>query len=439
MKNIFDDGRTIDESNFLEYDVSKLLSQGQDTHFENGIDNLDDIRQVLVVAKKVGRLESIGNRAYFIDTLRWLKGETMLVNWHNVPQSDISQILPQTTTEAFNLHTQQLLQNLQAEPLYTSIELALKVTPIIKNTPVTKRVEESLGSAKAILDNVTSRHVSEIESRTTRANNDIQNTFNSTQNNAIQAIESAKNNAYTEIDVRVLNAASQLKQAVALKDWGEVYDNDIAELQYKLYGENMTGLLHRNMTTLRHKLKTNRPGYKKKDWIRLFFKGCWLLIKNGWSLIAMVASKPASLAWRRVFSFSVLAVVASVIVVVPLLALLGIVHTKLFDPADPQLWLTKFLLWLPAIAVASVSYSFVTKNYRIYCNMLDQYRHRRAVAKTAQGIILNVGSNPENEAVRNAMTAAAATSLFEHKVTGHLSKKEVESLGLFDLLRTLGK
>ncbi|HEU5121449.1 MAG TPA: hypothetical protein VFT59_01275 [Candidatus Saccharimonadales bacterium] len=442
MKNIFEDGRNIDESNFLEYDVSRLLRQGQDTFFENGINNLNDIRQTLIIAKKIGRLESIGNRAYFIEALRWLKGEIALTNWHHVPQSDITQILPQTITEAFNLHTQQLLQNLQAESLYTSIELALKVTPIVKNTPVTKRVEESLNNAKTVLDDTASRHVSDMESRASQANNNIQNTLNSTQNNVIQAIESAKNSAYSEIDARVLNAASQLKQAVALKDWGEVYDSDIDELQQKLYGKKMSGLVRRNMSTLYRKfekLKKDRTSYKKKDWVRFFVKGCWLLTKNVWSFLGMITSKLTSLAWRRTYSFLVLAIVACVVVVVPLLALLGVVHTKLFDPADPQLWLTKLLLWLPAIVVASVSYSFVTKNYRIYCNMLDQYRHRRAVAKTAQGIILNVGSSTENEAVRNAMTVAAATALFEHKITGHLSKKEVESLGLLDVLKTLGK
>ena len=65
--------------------------------------------------------------------------------------------------------------------------------------------------------------------------------------------------------------------------------------------------------------------------------------------------------------------------------------------------------------------------------MLDQYEHRRTVAYTAQGIILSLKETGDTD-LRDQVTAAASVALFEHKNTGHLSKKEGESLSILDLL-----
>jgi hypothetical protein len=439
MKNIFDDGRTIEEGNFLDYDIKKLLNQGQDTFFDAAIERLEDIRETLLVAKKIGRLESIANRGHYLEVLRWLKGELPLSNWHYVPQiNSIIDPISQGITQDFNTHTQQLLINLQSEPTYSAIEVSRKALPVIKSTPITKRVEESLADAKASLDEVNSKHFADLDGKINQANNDIQNTLNNAQNAAAQLVEQIRNNASMAIDSQVVSAVSQLKQAVALSDWGEVYDRDIEELRYKLYGKNLKGVIGRNLSSLRNKFRGLKLlGFKNINWWKLMLTISFLLIKNITSLIGAFASMCLSLAWRRTASFLLLTIVAGVVVAVPLLSLFGAIHTSIFNPTNPQEWLAKVLLWLPAIIVVSIGYSFITKNYRIYCNMLDQYRHRRAVAKTAQGIIMNVGSTPQNEDVRNAMTVAAATALFEHKVTGHLSKKEIESLGVLDVLKSV--
>jgi hypothetical protein len=438
MKNIFEGGEEINDHNFLSYDVKRLYDQNTATTFREGIGRLASIREVLVVAKKLERLESIGNKAYYIEALRWLKGDVGLTNWHNVQQIVNIQSISLPIADSFNLYTQQLLQSLQAEATYSQIEVAIKVVPIAKSAPITKKVEEALNAAKNSFDETVSMRVVDLESRINQADIDIRNTVNSTQNAALQSIDQVRNDAYAQIDNRVSGAVSQFKQATALREWGEIYDRDIEELRYKLYGKDTQNVIRRNLSTLRRKFwGLKQVGFKKINWPSLIIKVFWLLLKNTASILDIGTSKLSSIAWRRSMSFITLLIVAGVMVVVPLMSLFGVIHTTMFDPNNPQQWLYKIALWLPAIVIASVGYSFVTKNYRIYCNMLDQYRHRRAVAKTAQGIILNVGSSTENEEVRNAMTVAAATALFEHKITGHLSKKEVESLGVLDVLRTI--
>ena len=145
-----------------------------------------------------------------------------------------------------------------------------------------------------------------------------------------------------------------------------------------------------------------------------------------------------SYAGRRIVLFFALSTLAVSMVIFPLLSKLDVAHIDTFTASDFSGWLAKVSIWIPAVVILSIGYSFTTKNYRIYSNMLDQYKHRRAVARTAQGIILGANGSEEGKELRAAMTAAAASALFEHKVTGHLSKKEVESFGLFDVIRSIG-
>ena len=163
-----------------------------------------------------------------------------------------------------------------------------------------------------------------------------------------------------------------------------------------------------------------------------------LFVVNIASAIEQVFSKISSISGKRAITFMLLVILALAMVVFPLAKQLNILHIEIFAVHDFNSWLIKIGLWLPMIIILSIGYSFATKNYRIYCNMLDQYKHRRAVARTAQGIILGTSGSEEGNDLRAAMTAAAATALFEHKTTGHLSKKEVESFGLFDVIRSIG-
>lgn len=437
MKSIFDE-RHIEESNFLDYDVRKLRKAFDSTAFQTAIDRLDRIRSVLIIANKAERLQAIGNRAYYIEALRWLKGEVNIGTWHAVPQITDLQSITDDVANAFDIFTQQLQQNLQSEQVYSQIELAMLTAPEVKSQPISKRVQRAVDQAESKFGTASEIKIGEVNSLVDKANQDVQNIISSSRNTFTQDMEQAKQNAYQEINNQMRRAGSQLKAAVALDDWGKHYDADINRLEQRLHGKKFNGIILRNIQSISRKFSGLRSvGVKNIKWWKLIRRIMFILIKNILSAINILWSKISSLAARRTYAFFALVIVAGAMVIIPILSIFGYIQSSLFDTSDPVQWLSKLALWLPAVVIFSIGYSFTTKNYRIYANMLDQYFHRRAVAKTAQGIILGVESSEANKEFRSAMTSAAAVALFEHKVTGHLSKKEVESLGLLDVLKSV--
>lgn len=438
MKDIFKDGIIVDDNNFLDHDPKKLKKLNSVAEFQEAIVRLQNIRDNLMVARKIERLQTIGNRAYYIDAINWLKGLVALQSWHHVPQiSDVSSIT-QDIAAAFNLYTQQLQQNLQAEPSYAQIETTMVVSPVTKSMPLTKTIQTALDSAESRIGKEVSSAVADLIDQHDKSIQNIQKSARSIHDGFSSQIQDRQNQAYMDIDARVQQAGAQLQAAVQLRDWGTEYDGTIAELSIRLHGLDSSDLVRRNFEALIRKFKGLRSvGRKNIRWLPLLGKILYLLVKNTISVVGIIWSKLLSLAARRTVAFLGLLATAGTMVALPLLAMFGLLHAQLYDTVDPVNFLAKTVLWLPAVVVLSVGYSFTTKNYRIYANMLDQYKHRRSVAKTAQGIILNVDSSGENKEFRAAMTAAAATALFEHKVTGHLSKKEVESMGMLDLFKAL--
>jgi hypothetical protein len=439
MRNILE-GASIDESNFLDFDIRKLKGASTVTSYQIAINRLAAIREVLLVARQIERLQAVGNRAYFIEALRWLKGESEISTWHHVPlTTDLSTITVGVGT-AIELFTQQLQQNLQGEAIYSQIELAMATAPVVKAQPMTKLVKQAIDKAQNTFDQEAEKRKSEIQLVSADSQNQLNSAVAGVQQTLQVQIDQAKRSAYAEIDQRIQDASAQLRTAESLNDWGKHYEEDISRISKRLFGINTEGVLNRNIVTAQAGWKKfKRFAWNDRSGWEMLLKFIYLIIKNSFSLVRYILSKANSLSGRRTVSFLLLSVTAIVMVIMPLLSMFGYIHTSLFDASDPVKWLAKTSLWLPAVIVLSVGYSFTTKNYRIYSNMLDQYQHRRAVAKTAQGIILGVDSSDETKEFRAAMTAAAATALFEHKATGHLSKKEVESLGLLDVIKTVGR
>lgn len=439
MIKIFDD-RQIDESNFLDYDIKKLRVANKLEPYSRAIDMLSRVKEVLFIAQKVDRLQSIGNRSYYIEGLRWLKGESPIGTWHSIPQIDDPSAINEDMANSFEQFSETLLSNLQTEQAYSQIELALAVAPEIKSRPLSKLVQQKAEQAESRLDSLADTKIENITHKTNEAIDKARLEAEEFRGTFSSQIEQAKQDAYNQIEERVREASAQLKAAVALDEWSKHYDGDIARIKDRLYGKDMVANpIRRNLSSFWNKLSAihtqgRSEGFRKFIRPRTWRKFLVLVIKNSLSLLTFIFSKTSSLAGRRTISFVMLITAASVMVTLPLLETFNVIDTNLFDVSDPTRWIAKIALWLPIVIVFSIGYSFTTKNYRIYCNMLDQYQHRRAVARTAQGIILGVDSSDENREFRSAMTSAAAIALFEHKVTGHLSKKEVESLGFLDVL-----
>lgn len=439
MINIFENQNPIDESNFLDFEIKKLRSANSLVDYRNAIDNLDDIHSVLSIIKNVNRIHEIAHRTYYMDALRWLKGELAINNWHYVPIAPDLTTLTSDVAASFNSYVAQLRQSLQAEPLYAQTELAMQVAPLVKIRPITKSVEITAEVAKDDILSAAAIQKGEIESTANGLQSRLQEDADQARINNENILRSVIDGSFAEIDQRAQNAISQVRQATALKEWGEVYDQYIDELTLRLNGGSLENALTRNVSVLISKFRSLYVlGLRNINWLKLPFTVIYLLGKNIISLIKIFGSKLNSISGQRTISFLLLAITALLLAGLPLVALLTNSESlRFFKPTEPIQWLVKASIWLPIVVIFSLSYSFAAKNYRIYANMLDQYKHRKSVAKTAQGIILSIDPSSADNDLRNAMTAAAASALFEHKVTGHLSKKEVESLGLLDVIRTI--
>lgn len=432
-------GNPINENTFLDFNLTKIADLNTSPDFHAAIERLSSIREVLLAAKDIDKLQNIGNWTQYMEALRWLRGEVPLHSFASVQQiADIPSI-PAHLTSQFNQYTLQLLTALQGEMAYGQIEIALRIAPTLKAAPVAKQVTQAGERAEKSIEDTALAKTQQISDQTTNTENQLRTIANELQQNFNSQIANERQNATNEIRETLNQATRSLRTAESLNDWGQRYDQDIQELERKIYGIDTRSILARNFTTITQKARNARHyGLRRINWFKMAFRIIYLVVKNLVSIVEQIWSKLASIAGRRTISFLVLSILAASMVILPLLSQAGVIRIDMFDIKDLNSWLVKIGLWLPVVVILSIGYSFTTKNYRIYSNMLDQYKHRRAVARTAQGIILGANGSEEGKDLRAAMTAAAATALFEHKVTGHLSKKEVESFGLFDVIKSIG-
>lgn len=91
---------------------------------------------------------------------------------------------------------------------------------------------------------------------------------------------------------------------------------------------------------------------------------------------------------------------------------------------EDNLLVAKLSAFLGFVLVPSLGYAAANKNYRIYSNLLEQYRHRATVARTLQGILRSVSEGEDNKDIRQSLAAVAAAAMFELKTVGHLTKHD---------------
>jgi hypothetical protein len=291
-------------------------------------------------------------------------------------------------------------------------------------------------------------------------------------NTGISSVNDAINNGVTTIvqnvDYQLNEATQSFKAAQALDDWGDQYAQYVEELKVKLFGRIPSGLIGKNISTAWQKIVQNY-NYTSPTKFRIILKPVahfiavvkllwyllrkspsiiYVVIKNIYSLSGMMIAKIRSFAFQRAFWFTLLSVFVVVFVISSIVSIYDISEIAHIDvsfvnrdtdttKSDTNDILVKALVYLPVVILLGLAYSFAVKNYRIYANMLDQYEHRRVVARTSKGIILSLPQ--ESDDIRKTMTASAAQALFEHRNTGHLSKKEGESLSVLDIFRSVGK
>lgn len=106
---------------------------------------------------------------------------------------------------------------------------------------------------------------------------------------------------------------------------------------------------------------------------------------------------------------------------------------------DYKLIALEKLRYLPLIILVSIGYAFNNKNFRILSNLREQYKHRKTVARTLQGIIRSIDETGKDIEIKPRLVEIGAKAMFELKTIGHLSKKDSESSPTNEIFQTFLK
>lgn len=424
----------IHEGNFLDVRIEALQRGNFPETFKRGLDNIIQVKNILSIIAKAGRLNEIGGRIYFLQAVQWLHGETPITNFVSVPQISNLESIDESVAATFEQYSSVMLQNIRSEQIYSQVEMMLAVAAVTKSSRAAER-------ETALLDSFEESTASIVEAKRDELNTSSQQTLESIEQTRVsidQHLNERHGQINQEMSSQLNEAINRFQQAQALEDWGKVYDADILEYEYRLFGRHMAdGTVARNIRALRGKIQRSK---KRKDpALRQFLKLVSLTSKNIATLTKIIGSRWTSYSAKRTINFTLLVTLVIAVTALSCASSFNITHIgnfKLPDMGNPNsaAWHLRLLIYLPPVILLGLAYSFAVKNYRIYSNMLDQYRHRRAVARTSQGVILSLRPE-EDKDVRIQMTSAAALALFEMRNTGHLTKKEAESLSLIDLLK----
>lgn len=449
-RDLFEKYIPLSTDNFLQVPIKKLLKRFPNAEINAAISQMMEIQKILIIAQRAGTLQNIGGHVWYLNALRWLNQEMALGDFIHVPQltTDLDSV-DINTSNAFLQHISTAQVNLRNDPNYTQIVNTEQIVGAITTAKLQSESETILESTVAMVNGITEQAIQSI----TQSVNDGNSNIDNVQTDARSSISS-------HLENELNGAVSRFKAAQSLEDWGEEYDNHIGDLKTRLYGRLPSGLLAKNFKSFVLKVRNTNflidhginnyptgfniilyPFRYSFHLLMILLRFLWLVAKNLYSLLTFILIRIRSYGFQRMFWFTLLFLLIISFVAVTLFSIYGVSVLSLpkatFEPGVNGLIL-KVSLFAPLTILFGLAYSFAVKNYRIYSNMLDQYEHRRTVARTSKGIILSLPADSEGD-VRKTMTAAAAQALFEHRNTGHLSKKEAESTSLLEIFKVLGR
>ncbi|MDO9381078.1 MAG: hypothetical protein Q7T56_19710 [Nocardioidaceae bacterium] len=441
-KDPFANIQNIDESNYLTIKIESLKSNARPEPFNNAIDNLVEVRDVLRIAQRASMIQNIGGRSWYQDSLNWLRGITPLGIWISVPQltSGIDGISVDVAS-LFEQHMQQLLNNIRTDPSFQQIQIAKSVADSTTKQSIIKARDEASREYEAELETKSADAQNQLQSRSQEVNQQVDQRFANISN---------------QINDVVTNAINEIQQARVLESWGQEYDTEIKALEEKIYGENLPrGTMIRNLRSISRytyskawipkwdssELPYINLGRALVHFIKLGLRIMSISFSNLLTILRVTLSKLISINSQRVTAFIFLAGFAILFAASSFIAVHDVknvfgVSTEFLTAGNTADYIAKLSVYLPVVILLGIAYSFAVKDYRIYANMLDQYKHRRVVANTSKGVILSLREDGDSN-VRDNIAAAAAQALFEHRVTGHLSKKEAESLSILELFKSI--
>ncbi|HSX16065.1 MAG TPA: hypothetical protein VLF40_04705 [Candidatus Saccharimonadales bacterium] len=431
--NVFPHFKVITETNCLAPRLENLVEQVPYSGFREAMGNLIAIRKSLRMLSAAGRISEISNWQQYCEALCWINGEAPLTTWYPVAQIDDYRQIDEATANSFNSYVASLKSTLNGQPTYTQTQLYVAA---IESKLVDDIVHEQIEPLRTDFDSAMTEGrtnlISSLEELQSQKALDLNTSFNT----QLQDIHVAKDGAIAEFT-----------QARALADWSEFYEERVKEYELALYGKPWPTNAMRKKYKSYRKFRNGLP--KSNTWqsdlagvpvgessVSAFVKGSVRCISKG---MPIVRSKARSYSGKRTMWFSLL--VASVLLVVlvnlasvyDIHSFLGIDPTKLRPTHEDTQLFAKIATYVALFAIPSLGYSFANKNYRIYSNILEQYRHRAIVAKTIQGVLKQEHDDSTKD-IRQQLTAVAAIAMFEQKTIGHLTKNEANSTSVLDLI-----
>ncbi len=439
-----------DDAGYLRANIVKFSDLGgKPAKFYDAIRLLQTIREGLVVLQQAGMLASVTNGMNsYKNAINWLRLNNQITVGVAVPAMSSLDDMNDTIADAFYRYVDWFHRSYLANVAqFQNAKLAIGAAKADKMRTLDLRAEEysqDLGNkteaSKTVIESLSQEKISQLLS-------------------TVQTVSDEKTAVLrTEGD----NILSKIEQAQALTIWHKAYRENITEYEIKLYGVKWKSVEFKNRIT-KNRL-THREGVvrtktdTKHAWLKKW-SAYYLLYATSRTIRFLVLLATRSTVWvvRKIFSLSgrrafwfVLLGVATVVQALLLAFLLLNDFTAdvpvlgdLFSESGVANLLSsdyivvKIGIYLGVIAIPTLGYSFANKNYRIYSNLLDQYKHRATVAQTLQGILRNVEESEQNKDIRVNIVSVAAVAMFEMKNMGHLTKKDGDSSVLDSLISAL--
>lgn len=357
--------------------------------------------------------------------LQWLKGQIAVTSWANLPQITGYDQIDEEMSTNFGQFVNTLNSNVTSQALYQQIQ-------IMRGLVETGFIQDIAQKYEAPFEEKLNRHI--LDGRTV-----VTESLDLKKSETETSLTTLYNQQLEAIRLKGVEAISSFEEARALASWSNFYADRVNEYQLMLFGK----VWPQNATS--SKLVTYRKHWRNTGWktrIRSVPKAISSLASCTRKAISILFSKTTSFSGKRFFWFSLLGMGVLLFIVVNFISLYGFETVFGIDVSklrathsDTQIF-AKISTYLALFLVPTIGYSFANKNYRIYSNLLEQYRHREIVAKTIQGILARPRGDEHDEAVRKELANVAASALFEQKTVGHLSKNEANSTSLFEVFRT---
>lgn len=445
----FRTNKTLTDTNLLKVNISQFLGLPDKPElFYEAIRDLIHMREGLRVAEQGGLGQQLepGRNAYRNELL-WLKLEAPINEGVAVSQiMSHDDLNNESIAVSFHQQVQWAKQN------------------YFLNNPTYQQIQTQLGIAKVARLQKLDIQASELEQ-------DFLASLQDSQNGLATAVEQQKQAIYDELTSRFneqinqitnsgTDAVDKIEQARALQTWNDYYEENVRLYETALSGMewqkvHFTRRWHNLVSQIRGRFQNLRnytpdPERMKRAWTGYIFSRSAMLapylIRGAldllWRIAEYLLRKLFSIKGRRLVWFTVLGGVLIGQAVFFFFAITsphghGVFSSNLNVLLQKDFTLAKISAFLGFILVPSLGYASVNRNYRIYSNLLEQYRHRATVARTLQGVLLQFTENDDNKDVRQSLVSVAAAAMFELKAVGHLSKTDGSGTPLSEVLQML--